>query len=79
MVDYGTCGGVPTTDIFKLHENLVDIPMQSVCCYLRNVKPKCEKWTIQNISDFVEYIDGYLLFCKIYPFDSEVRCRRFSS
>lgn len=77
MVDYGTCGRVPTTDIFKLHENFVDIPMKSVCCYLRNVKPKSEIWTMQNVADFIEYIDRRILFCKIYPFDGEVGGRWF--
>lgn len=72
MVDYGTCERVPTTDIFKLHENFFEIPVQSVCCYLRNVKPKAELWTMQNVSDFIDYIDGCILFCKIYPFDSKV-------
>lgn len=73
MVDYGTSGRIPVTDIYRLHDNFINIPVQSITCYLRNVKPKNDQFTLANIADFVKCIDEYsIFFCKLHPFDEMV-------
>lgn len=73
MVDYGTTGLFPTSEIYKLNENFVNTPVQSVSCYLRSLNNNLKQLSTPQRDDFLEYIRKQnVLFCKLCYFDQKV-------